>query len=58
MVNQAVDNGDEHSMVAEHLGMPQRLTGELLRYGRLIRIIHSTASAFLSAPDAPDGNHG
>jgi hypothetical protein len=33
MVHQAVDSSDHHSVVAEHLGMPQRLTGESLRYG-------------------------
>jgi hypothetical protein len=33
VVNQAIDGGDEHSVIAEHLGMPQRLTGESLMYG-------------------------
>ena len=33
VVRQAVEHGSRHLGVAEHLGMPQRLTDESLRYG-------------------------
>ena len=39
-------------------GMPQRLTGESLRCGWLIRTIPYMASAFRSATDARDGDRG
>lgn len=32
-VNDAVQNGIADGRIAEHLGMPQRLTDESLRYG-------------------------
>jgi hypothetical protein len=45
-----------HHRLAEHLWMPQRLTGESLRSGSLIRIIPCMASAFRSATDGLGGD--
>ena len=33
MMDEAINCGERHGGIAEHLGMPQRLTGESLRYG-------------------------
>ena len=58
VVDEAVDGGDGHCRITEHLGMPQRLTGESLRCGWLIHTIPFMASAFRSAVDARDGDRG
>ena len=58
MVGQAVEHGCCHLGVAEHLWMPHRLTGELLRCGWLIRTILFMGSAFRSAVDARDAGRG
>ena len=54
VVDDAVQDRVGESWVAEHLWMPQRLTGESLRSGSLIRIIRCMAAAFRSANDARD----
>ena len=48
-MNDTVQDSVADRWVAEHLWMPQRLTGESLRSGSLIRIIPCMASAFRSA---------
>jgi hypothetical protein len=45
VVHEPVDSRERHGLVAEHLGMPQRLTVESLTCGWLIRTILFTASA-------------
>jgi len=57
-VNDAVQDRVADCVVADHLGMPQRLTGESLRCGWLIRTIPFMASAFRSAVDARAGDRG
>ena len=57
-VDEAVEHGVGDSGIAEHFGMPQRLTGESLRCGWLIRTTPYMASAFRSATDARDGDRG
>ena len=56
VVGEAIQEGGRHLGVAEHLEMPQRLTGESLRSGSLIRIIPCMAAAFRSAIDDLDGD--
>ena len=58
VVDDAVEDCVGQSWVAEHFGMPQRLTGESLRCGWLIRTTPYMASAFRSATDARDGDLG
>jgi hypothetical protein len=58
VVDQAIDGGDHHGVVAEHFGMPQRLTGESLGFGLLTHTIPCTASAFRSVTDARVGDRG
>jgi hypothetical protein len=48
----------QRDRLAEHLRIPQRLTGESLRCGWLIRTTPYMASAFRSATDARDGDLG
>jgi hypothetical protein len=50
-VNDAVEDGVAEGGIAEHAGMPQRLTAESLRSGWLIRIIRYTADVIGSAND-------
>ena len=50
-MRKTIEQGGGHLGIAEHLWMPQRLTGESLRSGSLIRIRPCRASAFRSAPD-------
>jgi hypothetical protein len=50
--NLPLDAVDLDLRLTEHLEMPQRLTGESLRSGSLIRIIPCMAIAFRSATDA------
>ena len=57
-VKDAIQNRVSDRGIAEHFGMPQRLTGESLRCGWLTRTIPYTASAFRSATDARDGDRG
>lgn len=57
-MHDAVEDRISDGGIAEHFGMPQRLTGELLRCGWLTRTIPSTASAFRSVTDARDGDRG
>ena len=58
----AVDEAVEHRVgnggIAEHLWMPQRLTGESLGCGWLIPTTPYLASAFRSATDARDEDRG
>ena len=58
VVDDAVQDRIGKSWVAEHLLMPQRLTGESLRCGWLTRTTPYMASAFRSATDARDGDRG
>jgi hypothetical protein len=58
VVSKAIKQRCGHLGIAEHLGMPQRLTGESLRCGWLIRTTPYMASAFRSATDARDGDLG
>ena len=58
VMNDAVEDGVGQRRIAEHLWMPQRLTGESLTCGWLIRTILFMASAFRSAVDARDGARG
>ena len=58
VVNDAIEDCVGESRVAEHLRIPQRLTGESLRCGWLIRTTPYMASAFRSATDARDGDLG
>ena len=58
VVSEAVEERGRHLGVTEHLRMPQRLTGESLTCGWLIRTILFVANAFRSAVDARDGAHG
>jgi hypothetical protein len=57
-VNDAVEDRVADCVIAEHLRIPQRLTGESLRCGWLIRTTPYMASAFRSATDARDGDLG
>jgi hypothetical protein len=57
-MREAVQQGCGHFGIAEHLWMPQRLTGESLRFGWLTRTIPYMASAFRSATDARGGDCG
>jgi hypothetical protein len=57
-MHDAVEDRISDGGIAEHFGMPQRLTGESLRCGWLTRTIPSTASAFRSVTDARDGDRG
>jgi hypothetical protein len=50
-MNDAVEDCVAESWIAEHLEMPQRLTGESLRSGSLIRIIPCVASVIRSVID-------
>jgi hypothetical protein len=54
-MDQPVQHGISNGGIAEHLWMPQRLTGESLRSGSSIRIIPCMASAFRSATDGLGG---
>ena len=56
VVGETVEESGRHLGVAEPLGMPQRLTGESLKCGWLIRTILFMASAFRSAGDARGGD--
>jgi hypothetical protein len=56
IVQQSVEQCGGDDWIAEHLWMPQRLTGESLRSGSLIRIIPCMASAFRSATDGLGGD--
>jgi hypothetical protein len=58
VVSKAIEQRCGHFGIAEHLRIPQRLTGESLRCGWLIRTIPYMASAFRSATDARDGDLG
>ena len=58
VMHEAVEHRVGNGGVAEPLGMPQRLTGESLKCGWLIRTILFMASAFRSAVDARDAGHG
>jgi hypothetical protein len=58
VVKQPVEQCGGHDWIAEHLVMPQCLTGESLKCGWLIRTILFMASAFRSAVDARDGDRG
>jgi hypothetical protein len=58
VVGETVEQCGGHLWIAEHFGMPQRLTGESLRCGWLIRTTPYMASAFRSATDARDGDRG
>jgi hypothetical protein len=57
-VNDAVQDRVADCVVAEHFGMPQRLTGESLGFGLLTHTIPCTASAFRSVTDARVGDRG
>jgi hypothetical protein len=58
VMSEAVEQRGCHLWIAEHLRIPQRLTGESLRCGWLIRTTPYMASAFRSATDARDGDLG
>jgi hypothetical protein len=57
-MDQTIEYGVGDGGIAEHLRIPQRLTGESLRCGWLIRTTPYMASAFRSATDARDGDLG
>ena len=54
-VHDAVEDGVADRRVAEHVGMPHRLTAESLRSGWLTRIIRCMADAIRSANDPRGG---
>ena len=58
VMSETVEQCCGHFGITEHLWMPQRLTGESLTCGWLIRTILFMANAFRSAVDARDGAHG
>jgi hypothetical protein len=58
MVKQPVEQRGCDYRITEHLRIPQRLTGESLRCGWLIRTTPYMASAFRSATGARDGDLG
>ena len=53
-VDQSIEHGIGDGGIAEHLEMPQSLTGESLGSWSLTRIIRCMAIAFRSATDALD----
>ena len=57
-MGETIEESCRHLGVTEHLWMPQRLTGESLECGWLIRTIPYMASASRSATDARDGDRG
>ena len=57
-VHDAIEDGIADRRITEHLWMPQRLTGESLECGWLIRTIPYMASASRSVTDARDGDRG
>jgi hypothetical protein len=57
-VDQSIEHGIGDGGITEHLWMPQRLTGESLRCGWLIRTILFMASVFRSAVAVRDGDRG
>jgi hypothetical protein len=57
-LDDVTQNGVADRVVAEHFGMPQRLTGESLGFGLLTHTIPCTASAFRSVTDARVGDRG
>ncbi len=58
MMNEAVDRGEGHGGIADHVEMPQRSTGESLRSGSPTRIILCMASVFRSAIDCQGAGRG
>jgi len=58
VVDDAIEDCVGQSWVAEHLGMPTRLTDESLRCGWLIPTTPYLACAFQSATDARGGDRG
>ena len=58
VVEQAVEDRCRDHGIAEHLGMPPRLTDESLRCGWLIPTTPYLACAFQSATDARGGDRG
>ena len=58
VMEQSVQQRGGDDGIAEHFGMPQRLTGESLGFGLLTHTIPCTASAFRSVTDARVGDRG
>ena len=58
VMSEAIEQSGGHLGITEHLWMPQRLTGESLECGWLIRTIPYMASASRSVTDARDGDRG
>ena len=56
VMNEAVDGGERHGLIAEHLGMPRRLIGESLGSRSLTRSIPCMAIAIRSASGALGGD--